>query len=504
MVKQRVMFFVLLLFSLTASIISAAELNVVVDKTAVEIGKYLSVRLIYTGESVPGSSNLKQWYEDFFVELRDTEAENLPDGLIQYTEFLRLHPRVVGDKVLTSIALGGAVSAPLKIEVKPLVRNKINGTPLWFINKGLLQAEPSPTGQLLTESIWQGETIQVSIRQNLLHASNEVIVEDDLPSDFFPGFFIQKTEMIEIKRADSTQINSHKIIQLNWLLSAQSPGVFQLDPPAIVQRGRGRWRFYFPRIEVRVKPLPSYIPPTIPVGKVFLQTGLIYEKNKPFWFIEVMNKGALPEEIYGIRSQLMRLSGLKAESVKHSNRVLDQTTENFTSIQHYQFPVPQWTMGVSAGLHIEVSYFDAADGKIKKVSQRLPAVWNIPDAWSYVFIVLGTLMLVSLLWLSFKRLKNFLAWRQYLLQLQQKTDPHDIRQLLLAQMECGTLEAWSQAQSPTHESDLFGKIARRLNTLCYARSSLLAQSSQTQVSDIQAELLKIHTFRYWLNFSRLK
>lgn len=473
--------FILFLFLPVASL-SALEttadialLKVVPDKSQVEMGKFLSVRIIYIGDSVPDSSSHDLWFEDFFVEHRETETETLPNALIQFTEYLRLYPRSSGNKTLGSIAMGGAFAQPVSIKVLPVIRKGIDGTPYW---------------QALPESIWQGETIKVSITQNLLHPSNQVIAEDVV----FPGFYVQSTEQeVWLK-------NDIKKVQLNWMITANKQGVFQLDLPAIVQRGRGRWRFYLPRAVLEVKPLPAYLPATVPVGQLSIETGLSYKGDQPFWWVELRNKGQLPEEIYGIRKQLSALTGLDAELVEQlsdtylSIKQAGPDEDGFPSqrgfIQRYQIPVPEWTWGFTEGPEISAAYFSVQAGHTKIIKKHLPAVWHISKPWLSVFFVLFCLVLLLLLYGLNKGLKNIMAWRHYRHLLSQTHQAHELRKLLLLQGDFLTLDAWAADGFVQQEAK--NNIARQLNALCYA------QTSPHSLDIIKQQLIALYSWKYWL------
>ena len=93
---------VLLLMVILAmtSIAEAASLRIEGADTEVEMGKYLSVQIVYDGESAVGSADLRQWVDDFHIDLRDSTTENLLSGAIRTTQQLRLYPHAVGEAVL--------------------------------------------------------------------------------------------------------------------------------------------------------------------------------------------------------------------------------------------------------------------------------------------------------------------------------------------------------------------------------------------------------------------
>ncbi|WP_198265731.1 BatD family protein [sulfur-oxidizing endosymbiont of Gigantopelta aegis] len=282
----------LLLLSMISPCYSASNSNfkIIPSKTTIEMGKFLSVKLVYTGDELPGKANLQGWYREFFVNHQSIDDENLTNGLLKQTEIVHLYPRRSGNLVLHALALGGAIARPISIKVTDAIRKGINGTPIW-------QGVPD-------KPIWQGETIQISIVQKLLQTSNQVTVE----KVNFPSFVVKS--LAQEKTPDE--------VKIRWLLTAQKSGFISLEPPKIIQRGRGRWRFHLPYITINVKPLPSYIPPTVPVGHLSLSAYLDDKNNRPFWLVEIKNSSLLMEEVYGIRTQIAKKMGVLLADIQLS------------------------------------------------------------------------------------------------------------------------------------------------------------------------------------------
>ncbi|MFK5984316.1 MAG: hypothetical protein QM479_02655 [Pseudomonadota bacterium] len=485
------------LMSIPVSLSQDVELLVKVNKNKVEIGKYLSVRIIYTGNNLPESSNIKSWYKNFYIEARDTETEKLANGSIRHIEFLRLYPRVVGDMVLHSIAQGGAISQPIKIKVKAAIRNGVNADPHWLA---------------LPKTIWQGQTIKISLSQNLLAASNQVFVDKFI----LPGFTVIGPEQLTVSESTvsentvsestvSEQISSKQpkspnkspIVELNWLITANNYGTFDLQLPAIIQRGRGRWNFYLPAKSIRVKPLPSYLPSTIAVGKLSLQTGIIYQQETPFWFIELHNQGQLAEEVYGIRSQLAKLTGVDSELIQLV-KTQASSKMDLTFVQRYQLPIPQWSWGFNHGPKLVISYFDVDKGQLQSVSKQLPTIWHIPKKWQIIFFSLLAFMVLVCLWLVFRFISQIKAWLAYRALLSHSDDANKLRKLLLAQGNYLSLEAWAIANTLSKRPNPAKYIAGQLNSLCYARETAIS------VKSIQVLLIELHSFTFWLKITENK
>ncbi|MCU7939254.1 MAG: hypothetical protein KZQ64_16350 [gamma proteobacterium symbiont of Bathyaustriella thionipta] len=461
----QTLFFILLFIPhclLAADASIEPEVKIVLNTSEVEMGKFILVRIEYRGDSVPEISNIQQWYDDFFVDRRDEGAEKFPDGLIVYTETMRLYPRKTGDIVLASVALGGAIAQAVKIKVTPAIRSNINGTPQW---------------QALPETIWQGQTVEISILQNLLNSSNQVVTEEAQ----FPGFYVERLDQ------KVTTQNTIKTVQLHWRITAQTSGLIQLDPPAIVQRGRGRWRFYLPRATIQVKPLPSYIPPTVPVGRLSIRTGVMQINNKPLWTVEIQNEGQLPDEIYGIRTQLSKLTGASLESVEVSASRPDSTSP-LTSIHFYRVLVPDFSWGFNDGPEVVIPYFDVDEGSLKKMTEKLPGVWYFSTQWLNLFFIVLVLLSVIIVIVCTRSMKTFLAWRHYRCLLKQAGNPHELRRLLIAQGPFLTLSDWSASK----QSKRANQIAAALNCLCFS------PSSEISLDEIKQIIIVFSTYRRWL------
>ncbi len=417
-----------------------STLVVSTDKQKLEMGKYLSVKIVYTGQNIPEPAQLKNWTQDFFVEDMDTDTEHLPQHFIKTTRTLRLYPRTSGNKVLHAIAQGGAIARPVKIMVLPVIRHNIDGTPQWL---------------KIPSEIWQGETIKITIRQNLMSAENQVVTEQAK----FPGFSIIKSwQEITTKNGIST-------VYINWLITAQNYGYFTLEAPSIVQRGRGRWRFYLPAMPIKVKPFPAYIPPTVPVGQLKVISDIKYIGQQPYWLITIKNHGYLAEEIYGIRSQLTQPGHHSAEQVRLIKPLL-KSDDPLISIRQYMAMVPKWTLGFK-NKWIEVYYFDTVTGTLKKIPIQLPSVWYIQSKWLYLFYLSAALLLLVIIFYIIKKIKYFNIRQTFKQAVKSCSTAHELRQLLLSKNHYSTLSDWAEsADIPSADN-----IAHQLNDLCFNSAS---------------------------------
>lgn len=434
----RLVHLLLVLVACLSLQVSAADLSVVTDADQVEMGKYLNARIVYAGRQAPGPADLREWRDDFYIDRRDSETENLLNGDIRTTEHLRLYPRRPGGSLLESIALGGTIAPPKRIRVLPAVRNGIDGTPHWL---------PLP------KQVWQGQTLEIGIQVALLHPSNRIAVEDFSA----PGF--------EVRALPRTVVDTGqgKHITLRWHLTAKAPGALRIEAPVIEQRGRGRWRYYLPIEAIEALPLPSYIPPTVPVGEIAVTTALRKDAGRPVWEIRVESQGMPDGELYGIRARMAALTGLAADVISAA----PTGSETGTSIQTFRAPLPAWSWGLGDGPKIRIPYFDTEAGLVRTIERHLPAAWSLPRPAQKGLVLAEAVALLLAGWYATQLLLHIKNRHSCQQRIRRAKNPDQIRQLLLARGHFRSLEEWAAYQDHRDAEVL----AATLNRLCFSPQS---------------------------------
>ncbi len=452
LVKRTALLFHLLLPILTIS--QAAELTLEFENTQIEMGKYITARIVYIGNVEADSADLQQWEDDFFVDRRDMDIEHLHSGKIQTTEHLRLYPRSTGKKVLDTIALGGAFVYPVEITVKPLIRNKTDGSPQWLTHP-------------LT--LWQGQTIEVGVKVPLLHPSNQIAL-GETP---FSGF-----EATAIKPTPRGGKKVKHVIR-RWQLTAKNAGEFIIDPPFVEQRGRGRWRFHLPRIKITVQPLPAYLPSTVPVGNISLHTKVDQSTTDSTWQVTIRNNGSLPQEVFGIRAQLAHHARTSVDKVEVLNQEIKTGSQ-----QTYRAYIPDWSLGFAEGPAVSVQYFDIQDGRLRVLNNQLPAIWKIPR-WATYLLWGFFIALISIA--IFYSIRMIHPWWKHGLLIAQTADPHGLRKILLERHRFHTLDEWACNNGRSGPG-----IARQLNALCFS------PHADVTFEKVKDRVLDIHIRPLWL------
>lgn len=447
----------LLATALLAVSANAKQLSVRTQMASLEIGKYLKAEIHYVGKEVPGQADLQQWEDQWFVDRGTIDTESLPNGEQLTIEKLRLYPRLSGELLLESIALGGAIAAPQRIQVKSLNRYGIEAAPRW-------EAVPS--------QIWQGQSLEVSIAIELLHPSNHIAVE----ALEAPGFIVEPLPKITTKTATS------KHIKLRWRLTAQQNGHLRLVAPTIEQRGRGRWRFYLPEQAIQVVPIPSYIPPTVPVGQIELKSTRLQRDEQTLWQLSISNHGGLPDEVHGLQRQLQKLGKVQRVSVETAQ------DGNQQSVQAYEITAPEWSFAFHGGPEVHIEYFDVDAGRLVTAATTFPPIWRLPLVGQ---IVLALLITALLTWLAAIGYRNWTRWQQQQSlrrSIRQAADANALRDALQDHARQHRLENWqslfniSQAEKAVHKLDelCFSKTTQ--HDLPAVKTALLKQTALFRLS----------------------
>ncbi|MGV6816061.1 MAG: hypothetical protein ACWA44_02185 [Thiotrichales bacterium] len=422
---------ILLGLSLFPGWVFAVSLNLDGLSDEVEFGKFLSVDVRYEGGKPQGDFDLQQWQDDFFIEYRGKEREPIDDRRVRVIQHLRLYPRGTGSLVLERIAYGGTFFGPVRIQSIPPLRNQIDA---------------SPRLSTLPKSIWSGQLFSLRVKVPLLHPSNHIDVE----TAEIPGFRVLGTE--RKSEADS--------VELSWYLVAERSGEQLLAPPAIEQRGRGRWRFYLPFSRLGVKPRPSYLLPGVPTGKPDVQVAIKKEAGKKWWELSIQSSGDLPRDIYGVRNFMATMAGVTAGDVERRDQ---PWAIGRGAARVYRVAVPDWAFG-GKPLELELRYFDTDAGIMKEIPIKFPGAWNFPG----IFLWLLMLPAVALAWALIFMVRRLIGAAQDLQHFRQRlaasSDAHELRRVILAAGQYVSLDDWARGSS----GNVAQSLAQQLNALSFS------------------------------------
>lgn len=412
--------------------IYAAKLSVELSEPTIELGKGLNVQIRYTGDGQVAQANLERWQTDFYIDRRRSTSEQLHDGSVETTETVRLYPRREGTLTLYSLALGGAISEPVDLIVERPVRNNIDGTPVW-------QTQPA--------QIWQGETLTNCVEMPLFDSRNNMKLEA-------PEFDAIRVAALNAEVIETASVS---IARQCWQLTASRPGIYSLELPPVIQRGRGSWSFYLPKQTIEILPLPSYLPPAVPVGEPKVNASLEQER----WQLRLQLSDPQAAEAYGVRAELAKLSSIDSDEVSVS---FESDSQTLQQVQLFEATLPVWSWGFGSGERINLRYFDTELGMLKSTEVSVPTVWRAP-LWFIALLTSMFLLIVILLGRkALKVCERVLTRHKFKQAVNSCKSPEQLRQLLLQQTGNKTLESWAKRSGIDHAQ----QFANALNALCFS------------------------------------
>ncbi|MBT4193222.1 MAG: hypothetical protein HOB14_03025 [Gammaproteobacteria bacterium] len=446
------MLITLLLF--VSKSVNSADLNVQLNKNETEMGKFIVAMISYQGEKNPGLPDLSDWEGKFYVDVQGNESFELPDGQLQSETRVRLYPRVSGNLSLASLALGGAIAKSQQLIVKPLIRNDIDSTPI---------IRP------LQADYWADQAIMIQVDVSLYEKRNNVVV-NDFEID---GFVVRslKPQRINAEAGD--------VIRLQWMLLTPSPGHYEIELPSIQQRGRSRFRFYLPKLKLSIKPIPAYLPATVPVGRHSVNSDLVYSKNMPAsWLLRIENKGRIPAQVEGLQD-FFEQKGIASDDVNIDHQIDDRSSK---VVQLYEIKIPNWNLW--SANEVNLAYFNTATGRLEFLEHTLPRFWNIPKYAQHGLIYLLMLIFFYVANRIDKFAQNVRDWRKFRMLLQQSSTGNQLREGLLNNVSFKHLTEWADYFHGSFPK----QIALDLNELCFDRES------QIKVDDIKNQCLEYFTY----------
>lgn len=409
----------LVLFGASSLSSQAAVLQVHADATAMELGKPLQLviqaKATAAGE-VPdlAALDLSALRRDFEI-VRRRQADATGHGTSGQQLELTLYPRRTGTLFIPALALREARSQPVRIRVRP---GQARGQAIRL------------DSELSTTRPWQRQ--QVLLRITITTADAFASLHSEPPQ--LPGF---ETVLLPPHR-QPVRVNGKPGARLaiGWALFPLQPGTQQLELPAILYRVGGvtQRRYYLPPLALQVRPLPPYLPPTIPVGRVRISsqvqpTRLIRPGHLGFWTINLEAPDLLPAWLPAVLRQLKDTDAIHYLPAKSRRRLTPAATGVNAEVSHV-IPFKALRNGPLALPVLEVQVFDPERGRLLRIRHQPRPPWSLGLVWQGVLLVLGLAMLY---WLG---RHGYRAWSNYrqrrrlrlkaLARLQQAATPQEI------------------------------------------------------------------------------
>ena len=278
---------------------------------------------------------------------------------------------------------------------------------------------------LITTSAWannktpQVPQVKVTLSSNQVWQRQQVILTIEIKTqDPFArlesgpfqqeGFSITPlsiTNNSKKKKEQETNTKSYTLTK-KWAIHAFIPSTSPLKLPRIRYRpNRGRIKtLNIPNPMLKVRALPLYVPPTMPVGEISLSQSSLSQnkKNKALanhiitpnnlyqWTITVTGKAVARQNMPPISRQLISTESYEILPTQRSQKTIE-TTQGLTQVNQYTIPIKATQSGIPTLPKIEVQYFDPASGKLVKAQLDPPLliVLNKYLQWLIVLLTIG-------------------------------------------------------------------------------------------------------------------
>ncbi len=479
MVKFRfTLFALLLMFSFfNSKSFAAPQLFLFVTKSENILGRPIHVEIY--GVSLKGKItelNLDVLNKQFGVisdyVINDTQDKRWPNMPIQILK-LKLYPKVTGEVVIPSLSINHIETKQQRIKI--------------------LKGNTSvPKIELSTQTPYE--------RQQMIFTVSITSQKPDARLSIKPEQIIESFDNTPLLFKRSKTQNGLYLLKIGWALSAFNSGQTTIKLPPIEYRVSGvlRKKFYLPSTTINVKPLPRYLPPTIPIGKISVQSdefieGAIYANSLSYWNITVRGQ---TNNIYNLPPILRQIKSNDDILFlpENSSYNIIKKERSVNSEKKYSIPIKPLHSGFLTLPQIKLQYFNPENGRIETVIYNAKPILVLSVFWRGVIIIFIVLLLGYLSFnikkilskLSFSKLKR----TQALHILGKNNTVNDIREALHLISEA---EDWNK-NITTKQWAIYWKTRYQVDfnfDILISNISLLLYSSKNNPEQTALQLKKL-------------
>jgi len=441
------LYFILLIFPVLA--LAKPSLEIELKHVTGEYGRPVTLKIIAEGLKTDLSRlQLNALSAQFAIDSRDLESEivqqnegvreqpNNEYGSGEITRQilrLKMYPRQTGTLLIPAFTLDKISSGE---EILTITDARDKGT------KILLDSNISST------EVWQREQILVSLT---LGTAEEfaTIKPGDLPVD---GIEITA---LPIKRVWTENENGGKsTITAGWSLIPLRPDISEIELPPIEYHLNGVVRrvFYLPKVRLKVRPLPSYLPPTIPVGKVDIKSsittkdsaskGLLYTDELAYWNITIESKSLTPYWLPPILRQIQSGDGIHffpAASV----RSMQPDSKGVNGRVSHTIPFKPLQNGFVDIPSLKIQYFDPVTGRLETLVHQAEKPFSAGIISRLLLVLLVAVFILALVGWLYRHLLTRIRYRKRHQQAILRIRQADTSQEVVAGLrQAGEAEGW--------------------------------------------------------------
>lgn len=431
----------MLLLLCPLSVLAIPSLEVQLKKSTGEFGRPVYLKII--GKQLNSDLSvlsLQSLNDQFVLDSKDLDTEILGQSdakskqfseapIRQQTLSLKLYPRQTGELLIPPFSIDKISSA----EKRLMIRDATTDGEIISVDWKLTSSEA-----------WQREQIIVS----LTLTTPEQYATIKLAEETVDGF---EVTALPVKRVWNENKNSGRsIITTGWSLLPLKSGSMDVDLPAIEYHLSGVIRrvFYLPKMKLRIRPLASYLPPTIPVGRIQVNSsvtpiGMLNANELAYWNISLESQSLTPYWLPSILRQI------KSDDSIHffpatSQRSTHPDSKGVHGRVTHTIPFKPLQNGFLDFPELKIQYFDPASGRLETIVHRAEQPFSATMGIRFLTI----LILSSLLLYFFSKTYRYIHARleynkQHQLAVQTIRHANTIEDALVGLRMAGKAEGWS-------------------------------------------------------------
>ena len=272
-------------------------------------------------------------------------------------------------------------------------------------------------------AVWERQQIIVNV---------EVTTPDLFSSLLQESFRIKGLDSYPIMPStDRIELNGSRQarLQAGWIMYPIADGQYEIKLPDIQYELNGviQHSIPIPVFSIKVKALPAYIPPTLPVGRIAIEQSfssgrLINTHTLTYWTLKLKGDGLPAHWLPAVLRQIKSNDDIRYSPVT-SERINTAAAGGMQSQVTHTIPLKALENGKLDLPALRVQYFDPADGRLKTLAIEKHSIYALSYIWRAVLL----LVLGGLLYKALKQLKEY-GHRKWLKRKRIKEALHQIGQ----------------------------------------------------------------------------
>lgn len=440
------------------------KLILLIDKTESELGRPIRVSLYGVNLNVKVSKiDLTPLKKDFGViidyAINDTSDKRWPNKYVQILKF-KLFPRREGKLIIPTIHSNNNSTLEKVVFIKG---GKTTNAPRLSLNNG-------------TPYVQQQFIAHITMLSS--DSTARLLID--------PTHNINNFESIPLSFQRNKKQNGLYELKIGWALTALHSGAQILNLPAIeyTVSGVSRRKFFLPPININAKSLPSYLPPTIPIGKIAIESNTANDaifNSSSISYLKIKLVGNINSsyKLPPILRQLKSNSQIKFYPAI-TTRTFKNTINRLTSVVNHSIPFKPLKSGFITFPKLKLQYFDPSNGKITTLTHEINSIYTLSVFWK---MVCGFILILIVIY-SFKQL--YKKWcefnfsktkREKALQVLQEYKIESIREALKLLTEAEhwkeniTISQWGENwKEKYHVTNNFDAFIEQLSYCFYSTS----------------------------------